>query len=385
MYRIVFLSSYNPENRIVRSGVPYSIYHTLQKYYEVFWVKPEVTNPLLKLFIFLERCFWKVISFSVHAPLITQMPLKSFFFSLSARRKLAKIEYDGIFSLDYIDFAFLDGEKPIFMRTDAVLSGLLGYYSAEPSWLLRRVGLDFENYAMKKLCYFFVASQWVKDCMKIGSEAFPLDRTIVIKTGANLDQEMVPIKDKNLNKQSSLRLLFVGYDIKRKGIDEAFEATKILNEKYGITCRLVVMGGKPEEKMLSSGYLNYIGNMNKNDKAQYDTFYKEFEKADIFLFPTKAECHGIVNCEAAAYGLPIYSYLTGGVPDYVIDGVNGRTLPLGSTGEDFAKEIYQDLDSGIINDFSKNSRHLFETQFNWDTWGKIAKTYIDMALLEHAS
>jgi hypothetical protein len=267
------------------------------------------------------------------------------------------------------------------MRTDAVLSGLLGYYSAEPSWLLKRVGLRFENYAMKKLCYFFVASQWVKDCMRRGPESFPLDKTIVIKTGANLDQEKVPIKDKNLNKQSPLRLLFVGYDIKRKGIDEAFETTKILNEKYGITCRLVVMGGKPEDIMLSSGYIDYIGNMNKNDKTQYDIFYKEFEKADLFLFPTKAECHGIVNCEAAAYGLPIYSYLTGGVPDYVLEGINGRTLPLGSRGEDFAKAIYQDIDSGVINDFSKGSRFLFETQFNWDTWGEKAKIYIDKSLL----
>ena len=30
-----------------------------------------------------------------------------------------------------------------------------------------------------------------------------------------------------------LNLLFVGYDLKRKGIDEAFGATQILREEYG--------------------------------------------------------------------------------------------------------------------------------------------------------
>ncbi len=377
MKKIVFVSVYNPSDRNARSGVPYSIFHALQKYYDVSWVKPEINNPFYKFLIFTEFCFWKVVGLSIHAPLITQLPIRSFFISMSVKKQLRNLDYDGIFTLDYVDIAFLDGKKPIFMRTDAVLSGAIDYYTSGHSWLIKKVGLWFENYAHRHLTYMFVASQWVKDCMKKGTETFPLERTIVIKTGANLNRDEIKLRERKLCMNSSLRLLFVGYDIKRKGIDLAFETTKVLNETYDIKAKLVIIGGKPADEILSSDYVEYLGVLDKNIKEQRDSFINEFSKAVLLLAPAKAECHGIVNCEAAAFGLPIYSYQTGGVPDYVLEGVNGRTLPLGSTGEDFAKNIIQDIESGKINKFSIESRKLYETQFNWDVWTETVKKYID--------
>ncbi len=377
MKKIVFVSVYNPADRNARSGVPYSIFHALQKYYDVVWVKPEVKNPLSKFIIFIEFCFWKVVGLSIYAPLISQLPIRSFFISMSVRKQLRNLDYDGIFSLDYVDFAFLDGKKPIFMRTDAVLSEAIDYYTSGHSWLIKKVGLWFENYAHRHLTYMFVASQWVKDCMQKGTEKFPLERTVVIKTGANLFRDEIKLRERYLSPKSSLRLLFVGYDIKRKGIDVAFETTKVLNETFGIKAKLIVIGGKPEYEILTSDYVEYLGVFDKNIKEQCDSFVNEFMRADLLLAPVKAECHGIVNCEAAAFGLPIYSHYTGGVPDYVLEGVNGRTLLLGSTGIDFAKKIVQDLMSGEINNFSIESRKLYETQFNWDVWVETAKEYID--------
>ncbi len=377
MKKIVFVSVYNPSNRNDRSGVPYSIFHALQKYYDVSWVKPEVKNPLYKFLIFIEFCFWKVVGLSVHAPLITQLPIRSFFISMSVRKQLRALSYDGIFTLDYVDIAFIDGKKPIFLRIDAVLSGVLGYYSTGYSWLIKKVGFWFENYAHRHITYIFVASHWVKDCMQKGTEKFPLERTVVIKTGANLFRDEIKLRKRLLTPKSSLRLLFVGYDIKRKGIDVAFETTKVLNETYGIKAKLIVIGGKPENEILASDYVEYLGVFDKNNKEQRDRFVNEFSMADLLIAPAKAECHGIVNCEAAAFGLPIYSHYTGGVSDYVIEGVNGRTLPLGSTGEDFAKRIIQDMESREINKFSIESRKLYETQFNWDAWIVTTKKYID--------
>ena len=52
-------------------------------------------------------------------------------------------------------------------------------------------------------------------------------------------------------------------------------------------------------------------------------------------------------CEASAFGLPSLSYATGGVPDYVRDGVNGACLPVGTPAEGFAnavQEMLQDAD-----------------------------------------
>ena len=50
--------------------------------------------------------------------------------------------------------------------------------------------------------------------------------------------------------------------------------------------------------------------------------------SDILLLPTQAECAGIVFVEASAYSMPIFTHDTGGISNYVINGINGYRLPL---------------------------------------------------------
>jgi glycosyltransferase involved in cell wall biosynthesis len=56
-----------------------------------------------------------------------------------------------------------------------------------------------------------------------------------------------------------------------------------------------------------------------------------------------AEAAGIVFCEASAFGLLSLSYSTGGVPDYVANGVNGACLSAGSSSEDVANAVIEIL------------------------------------------
>ena len=153
-----------------------------------------------------------------------------------------------------------------------------------------------------------------------------------------------------------------------------------MNEKYKVKACLKIIGGKPEDRIFKNKYVKYIGKLDKNNQKEFDLFYNEFASSDLFLFPTKAECHGIVNCEAAAYGLPIFSYQTGGVPDYVIDGVNGRLLPLDARGEDFANIIFESLKKGDMEKYSIESRRLYLEEYNWDVWLGIVSSYIDSVL-----
>jgi glycosyltransferase involved in cell wall biosynthesis len=54
-----------------------------------------------------------------------------------------------------------------------------------------------------------------------------------------------------------------------------------------------------------------------------------FKESDIFTLPTyyQSECFPLVNLEAMQHSLPIISTSEGGVPDIVIDGVNGFLVP----------------------------------------------------------
>ena len=90
---------------------------------------------------------------------------------------------------------------------------------------------------------------------------------------------------------------------------------------------------------------------------------------DLFLLPTRAECAGIVFAEASAFGLPIFTYDTGGVSDYVINGKNGYRLSLNSTGKDFACMIETVITRNKSGMLSEGGRNLYLDRLNWRCWG----------------
>ena len=84
--------------------------------------------------------------------------------------------------------------------------------------------------------------------------------------------------------------------------------------------------------------VDFIGFLNKNNEEEYQRVIQIISSSDILILPTKAECAGIVFAEASAYGLPIFTYDTGGVGNYVINGVNGYRLPLKDNASEFAEK-----------------------------------------------
>ena len=92
----------------------------------------------------------------------------------------------------------------------------------------------------------------------------------------------------------------------------------------------------------------------------------------FLILPTRAECFGVVFCEASAYGIPSMATDTGGIPNAVINGENGFRFPLDARGETYARkivEIYQDYENKYLP-LSRSSRKTFDELLNWDHWAK---------------
>ena len=123
-------------------------------------------------------------------------------------------------------------------------------------------------------------------------------------------------------------------------------------------------------------FIKPIGFLNKNIPAQYTQYVELLLGTDIFLFPTQAECAGIVICEAAAFGIPTFTYDTGGVSNYVINGMNGYRLPMNALGTDFADCIYLSYVKSELEKLSLGATMLFNTQLNWEIWADKVLTYI---------
>jgi glycosyltransferase involved in cell wall biosynthesis len=85
----------------------------------------------------------------------------------------------------------------------------------------------------------------------------------------------------------------------------------------------------------------------------------------------------MVLAEANAFGLPVITTQTGGIPSIVREGENGFMLPLEARGADYAKviaEVYQD--DQRYAELVKSSRAAFDERLNWDAWGSAIRKII---------
>lgn len=377
---IAYISKYNPTNRIVRSGVPYSIYQQLSKGNNVIWIEPRIETVFEKILYICFKIFRKTLIVMGYNLMHTAFEAKVY--SYSVQRQLDKIDYDCIFTIAGKEIVYLKTDKPIFSRTDAIIQSFRDYYIKSVPNFAFNWASSIEQKAIAVQTNVFVASRWVlNEAIKYNIKDVE-KKFVIVESGANLDSSEIRCKHHEYSLCRDLNMIIVGYDVMRKGLDVAFDAAKILNEKYNVKAYITVMGGRPSDEMLLSGLIRYVGMKDKNNPKEYNEFYDIFSSADLFIFPTKAECHGIVNCEAAAYGLPIFANDTGGVGDYCIDGVNGRCLPVTSGGKEYAKAIYDALSTGKMAEYSTNSRKLYIEKFNWESWGNRVLPIIENVCIE---
>lgn len=127
-------------------------------------------------------------------------------------------------------------------------------------------------------------------------------------------------------------ILFLSNLIESKGVYVLLEACKILhNKQVSFHCAFVggigdVSENQFKDKAQKLNIESCVGYLGKKYGIEKKT---EFEKADIFAFPTyyHNETFGLVNLEAMQYSLPVVSTFEGGIPDVVEDGVTGFLVP----------------------------------------------------------
>lgn len=150
---------------------------------------------------------------------------------------------------------------------------------------------------------------------------YPQERIRVIYNGVDHAQ----FRGKNqMRKSSSLQLLFVGQDFKRKGLTAVISAVAAAIAQ-GCDCRLSVVGRDEPSPYQAQANLLGIG-----DKVRFTGSTKNiavaYQEADLFVFPSHYDPFANVVLECLACGTPVITTTTNGSSEVVLEGKNGYVL-----------------------------------------------------------
>jgi glycosyltransferase involved in cell wall biosynthesis len=370
--KIALLNAYDKHDRRPWSGLVYYIAHALEKYCgEVVHLGP--LSPSKEMLV------GKVINKTSQAFLKKKFRYHYSFLVATSYAKIAAQRLAGQ-SFDVIvapagdtEIAFLETDIPIVLVGDSTYGLLFDYYPLN-SQLLKRSTYEMNTIqalALKKASAVIYSSAWAARSAIEDYGADPA-KVHVVPFGANLDES--PLRQVVLARKLSdrCRLLFLGVEWVRKGGDIAFE-TLLKLEELGIEAELIVCGCTPP-KAFAHEHMRVIPFLDKNDEGQRKELERLFVMCDFLLVPTRADCSPLVFCEANAFGLPVITTSTGGVPEVVRDGENGFLLPYDERGAAYAEVIarlYRDDER--YAELVRASRAAFEDRLNWDAWGVTVK------------
>jgi len=119
---------------------------------------------------------------------------------------------------------------------------------------------------------------------------------------------------------------------RRKGFDDVIKALPhVLSRFPNLRYKIVGAGTDLERhKLLAvkkgvADHVDFVGALSNRNLHQC------YQACDVFVMPSAQEGFGFVYLEAMQYGKPVVAAKSGGAPEVVEDGVNGRLIEYGNT------------------------------------------------------
>lgn len=203
-----------------------------------------------------------------------------------------------------------------------------GFYAHEtgPGWL------EGWKWRLNRNCFraarhLVTWSEWAKGGLTAEYEV-PPEKVTVIPPGVNVEEWSRP-NPQTHQPDGSVKILFVGGDLERKGGFLLLEAFRSLRQESiiqtdgtpaVIELHLVTHAKVPPEPEL------FVYN---DLKPNSDQLKKLYHDCDIFCLPTYGDCLPMVLSEAGAAALPAISTQVAAIPEIVRDGRTGFLTPAG--------------------------------------------------------
>jgi glycosyltransferase involved in cell wall biosynthesis len=296
-------------------------------------------------------------------------------------RRLKHADVDVVLSTSTIPIAHLECEQPIVFWTDATFAGMLGYYPRFSNLAREtlRAGDAMEQSALERSALAIYSSDWAARSAVDYYGADPA-KVKVVPFGANLEQapERKEVAALVASREPAhCKLLFSGSDWRRKGGDVAVEVARALNES-GLPTTLTVTGSQPPGEISRLPFVRALGFLSKSSTDDHARLGHEFAQAHFLILPARAECFGVVLCEANAFGVPLLTTREGGIPTVVRDGRNGQSFPPGSPPAAYHSFVIDHLaDPSRYRSLALSSRDEYERRLNWRTAAQSVTRFLE--------
>lgn len=360
--KIAFVSAWDVRDPHTWSGIPHSILNFLHR----DGVDVEVISPLSRRFRYLFLGRWLACKVGRKYYQTDREPLLIASYARQIERRMKGRRFDAILTTEPFAIAKLDRPEPITYWSDAIWDLMANYYWFNPLRSLSETWRENERQAIARSANAIYASEWAAGGAR-NRYQIAQDKLAVLPFGPNLeiDHDRSEVESAvGARPQDRLKLLFLGVDWQRKGGAIAAETARLLNQQ-GLPTELIVAGCRvPGEKLDFITERGFISKRTPEGKRELAELLKT---SHFLIFPTRAECAGVVFSEASAFGLPIVTADTGGVGTYVRQGVNGIRLPLAATAESYAEQIWRLFHDGVAyRSMALAGWEEYEQRLNWE-------------------
>jgi len=215
----------------------------------------------------------------------------------------------------------------------------------------------------------------------INDFGLPSDRVHAVGAGANLDVTHIPVP-RSGPRTGVPTVLFVGKQFERKGGATLLEAFHRVRSRIP-EARLVIVG--PPTSPSSESGVEWLGNLDKNNPAERATLLHSYLDADVFCLPSLFEPFGIVILEAMLFGLPCVGTAAWAIPEMIVAGETGYTVPRADAGAlaDRLTELLTNRELGYRMGIAGRKRAL--DWYSWDAVAARMAASIEMGLLTSAT
>jgi glycosyltransferase involved in cell wall biosynthesis len=360
--KVLFVAYHDPTRMDLASGSDYFHYRAIcDGGFDVKVIGPFEPRPVL-----LERLAER-LSQRMGKRYLKYKMTTTWLASQVTNQTVRKWKPEVVFTIVPLPLVFYKEKVPCIYRLDTSFYGLQEFW---PTYGRMALGVAMwqEKRAFHKSARVITTSEWSKNIL-MKNYKVPEKRIQVYPMPSALPVEIVPSKVDISNWKAlkgTFRLLLVGRDYRRKGIDIAIEVTRRLNAD-GFPAELTICGAQGQSDEL----IKFVGPFRKNDPVELEQYAEMYRRAHLLIHPAYFEPAGIVPGEAAAFGTPTITNNTGGIATTVKDGVSGIVLPSGSPAEVYVQKIKELIaDPESYYRLCRTSRERYELELNWQVRGK---------------